>query len=318
MPCFLQYPNVLHLAGNRCKWETSTYPEFGQDPQDVINRQIQDDYDIFIGILWGRFGTPTKRAQSGTKEEFERAYTRWKSDPESVDLMIYFKEEAIPRRNIDSYQINLVDDFRDSLGELCGLYWTFQSSNDFEVTLRAHLNQVAHKWKKKLSFEDSIIIYNLDEKNQELEDSNLELGLLDYYEKIISYSENIGHSLKTIGDGLYDITDQVDRRSKELKTLGQIKDAETLKKYQFTINGLSYRISGFSKIVNNQIPVFSENKNCLFDDLSNMLLLLDEFADVENSSEQYSELENILDFLCQNIMSIMYRGYAMDMAEAFR
>jgi Domain of unknown function (DUF4062) len=287
------------------KWETNTYPEFGQDPQDVINRQIQDNYDIFIGVLWGRFGTPTKRAQSGTQEEFERAYTKWKSDPESVDVMIYFKEEAIPRRNIDTNQINLVDEFRDGLGDLGGLYWTFQSSNDFEVTLRAHLNQVAHKWKNKLLPEDSIVISNLDNQNQELEDSTLEFGLLDYYEKIMSCSENIGHSLKTIGDGLYDITDQVNRRSQELNATGQIKDSEALKKYQFIINSLSYRISSFSKVVNNQIPVFSENKNSLFDDLSNMLLLLDEFTDIENSSEQYSGLENVLDFLCRNIEESM-------------
>src|SRR5690349_22389526 len=54
------------------RWETHAWPDIGDDAQDVINRQIPIP-DIFIGILWKRFGTPTKRADSGTQEEFERA-----------------------------------------------------------------------------------------------------------------------------------------------------------------------------------------------------------------------------------------------------
>ena len=34
-------------------------PAFGSEPQEVVNKQIQD-YDIFVGILWHRIGTPTK------------------------------------------------------------------------------------------------------------------------------------------------------------------------------------------------------------------------------------------------------------------
>jgi hypothetical protein len=54
------------------KWETHAWPGFGQGPQDVINQQI-GVYDIFIGIMWNRLGTPTLESASGTVEEFERA-----------------------------------------------------------------------------------------------------------------------------------------------------------------------------------------------------------------------------------------------------
>ena len=40
------------------------------DPQDVVNRQI-GEYDLFVGILWNRMGTPTAVATSGTEEEFQ-------------------------------------------------------------------------------------------------------------------------------------------------------------------------------------------------------------------------------------------------------
>ena len=37
------------------KWETNTRPGFGRDAQDVINQQIGEDYDIFLGIMSGSF-----------------------------------------------------------------------------------------------------------------------------------------------------------------------------------------------------------------------------------------------------------------------
>ena len=64
------------------RWETHTRPGIGQSAQDVINPQIGDDYDIFLGMFGIRFGTPTREWQSGTEEEFRRALSRFKrSDP---------------------------------------------------------------------------------------------------------------------------------------------------------------------------------------------------------------------------------------------
>src|SRR5215204_7344364 len=63
------------------KWETHAIPGFGSDPQAVINEQIADKYDIFIGMLATKFGSPTPRAGSGTEEEFERAYERFIRSP---------------------------------------------------------------------------------------------------------------------------------------------------------------------------------------------------------------------------------------------
>src|SRR4051794_3931440 len=54
------------------RWETHAWPGFGEDPQAVINDQIEP-YDIFVGVLWRRIGTQTSRSISGTVEEFERA-----------------------------------------------------------------------------------------------------------------------------------------------------------------------------------------------------------------------------------------------------
>ncbi|WP_084191296.1 DUF4062 domain-containing protein [Algiphilus aromaticivorans] len=73
------------------RWENDTRPAFGTDPQNVITSQIGDSFDVFIGILWGRFGTKTPRAQSGTQEEFHNAYQRFR-ETGAPEVMFYFKE----------------------------------------------------------------------------------------------------------------------------------------------------------------------------------------------------------------------------------
>ena len=119
----------LRLELNR--WETNTYSSFGKDPQDVINRQIGNEFDIFIGILWGRVGTPTPRAVSGTLEEFERAYERYKNDPNSIEIMFYFKDHPIPPSKIKPEQLQKLQEFKSNLGEKGGLYFPFEDIAKF-------------------------------------------------------------------------------------------------------------------------------------------------------------------------------------------
>ena len=47
------------------RWETHAYPAMGR-VQAVINQQVEP-YDIFVGLFWKRFGTPTATADSGTE-----------------------------------------------------------------------------------------------------------------------------------------------------------------------------------------------------------------------------------------------------------
>ena len=61
------------------RWETHVAPSLGSDPQDVVNRQI-GEYDLFVGIMWKRMGTPTALATSGTEEEFNGAYELWQQN----------------------------------------------------------------------------------------------------------------------------------------------------------------------------------------------------------------------------------------------
>jgi hypothetical protein len=128
------------------KYETHTHPGMGVDPQDVVNRQIQPT-DIFIGIMWKRFGTKTKRAESGTLEEFERARERWKSHPE-MHILFYFNQAPYSfRTKQETTQAGKVLAFQQSLGKTA-LSSKYTGVQEFESLVRQHLTQIVLAWHK--------------------------------------------------------------------------------------------------------------------------------------------------------------------------
>ena len=122
-------------------WQTHASPGIGSDAQDVINRQLPKDYDIFLGVMWARFGTATPRAASGTVEEFEGALTRHKDDPSGVKILFYFKQAPLPLDAIDPAQLQKVKAFRKRLKQEGVLYSEFGVSDEFERQIRQHLTQ---------------------------------------------------------------------------------------------------------------------------------------------------------------------------------
>ena len=125
-------------------WDRDVHPDQGDDPQQVINTQIKDDYDILIGIMWTRFGTPTGHAGSGTEEEFNRAASR--SDGRRVNIMFYFKDQGLDLSKIDIPQLEKVRDFQKRVSAKC-LFARFFSTAEFEQSVRIHLAQVIRERK---------------------------------------------------------------------------------------------------------------------------------------------------------------------------
>jgi Domain of unknown function (DUF4062) len=122
------------------RWETDTYSDVGR-PQAVITEQI-GDYDIFIGILWTRLGTPTGKAASGTIEEYETAYARWKR-LRRPHICFYFNVAASPppRTESDAQQgVELVK-FRERLASVV-LVHEYDGAALFADTVRPQLAQI--------------------------------------------------------------------------------------------------------------------------------------------------------------------------------
>lgn len=119
------------------RWETHAIPDGGR-PQEVINQQL-GDYDVFVGVMWRRFGTPSGKAGSGTEEEFRIAYRRWEL-AEQLPLMFYFCQTPFYPKTVDELeQMKRVLLFRQEL-EGKALAWTYEDHGSFEATIRKHLS----------------------------------------------------------------------------------------------------------------------------------------------------------------------------------
>jgi len=112
------------------RWETHTSPEYGNRPQEVINRQIVDHSDLLVAVFWTRVGSPTGEADSGTLEEIERVadagkpvmlyFSQSKQDPELIDVdqlskLREFKKKTFPKALIERYATQV--EFRDKLAK---------------------------------------------------------------------------------------------------------------------------------------------------------------------------------------------------------
>src|SRR4051812_11271577 len=82
-------------------WEHNTRPSIGEYSQAVVTEQLGNDYEVFVGILNNKFGTETKKAGSGTEEEFNNAYERL-NKKESVEIMFYFNDELVKKSQLNT------------------------------------------------------------------------------------------------------------------------------------------------------------------------------------------------------------------------
>lgn len=116
-------------------WE-KLLPGMGHPQQVIWNQVDMEDIDIFIGILWNRFGTPTNKASSGTEEEFNVAYSSWKRN-KRPKILFYFCENKI-NNEIEIKQRSAVEFFQKRLNKI-GITRSYLQLKEFEYYLRNDL-----------------------------------------------------------------------------------------------------------------------------------------------------------------------------------
>jgi formylglycine-generating enzyme required for sulfatase activity len=123
-------------------WDIDAVPNAGE-PQGLINPKL-DEAQIVIVIFWNRLGTPTLHADSGTVEEFTRAFERWQQN-KTPRLMLYFCERPTHLRTAqERTQALAVSNFRDSVSGKV-LAQTYESTDDFERRLSRDLSKVCRE-----------------------------------------------------------------------------------------------------------------------------------------------------------------------------
>lgn len=132
-------------------WE-DIVPATGRPEQVILDQLPPEKWDIFIGILWLRFGTGTggidpatqKPFISGTEEEFKAAYKMRESYTDGFPKIMMYRCRRAPTDvfSLDFEQVAHVKKFFDDFGPSGahpGLYQEYTTPDDFERLLRKHL-----------------------------------------------------------------------------------------------------------------------------------------------------------------------------------
>ena len=294
------------------RWETHAYPGFGEDPQAVLNEQIPQDFDIFIGLMWYRFGTPTGRAGSGTIEEFEHAKTRHDTDPTSVQLMIYFKDAPAPisPSQLDHAQLANVSEFRSRLGHEGGLYWSFQTPKDFETLVRLHLSRRVQRFLSQSSSSPAAParsgaetpMTDTAEQAAPIEDDGDaaaadEVGLLDLMEQVDDEFSIVLEVTERIADATKEVGDKIKARTAEMNDFSAGPDSKNRKIGKKLFDKAAADMDHFVDRMESELPLYSKHLNSGMAALVGAAMLAPEFKGSENSREQtQANLENVRGF----------------------
>ncbi len=124
---------TIGLSFDVMEWPGDFYSGVGVDGQQVINAQSDGRYDLYLGLVRDRVGTPTSRAPSGTIEEYEVALEAHRRAPGRVGVMWYLARDRTWQRPAELAAL------RDRLRTDGVLFHEYASPTDLEGLLMLHL-----------------------------------------------------------------------------------------------------------------------------------------------------------------------------------
>jgi septum formation protein len=129
------------------RWEVDVLPQIGPSPQEVVDEQTPS-YDIYLGIMGARFGSPTARHESGTEHELRQAWDQWRRVG-APWILFYFRDQpdvaATPEA---AEQWTKVVNFRDELqmeGIVCVYSEPSGSTTGFREQVEEHLRRLIRR-----------------------------------------------------------------------------------------------------------------------------------------------------------------------------
>ena len=246
--------------------ESDVSPGIGSDPQAVINAQVPE-FEIFVGIMWTRLGTPTPRAVSGTVEEFERAIAAWKRSPAAVRVMFFFNQSNAPIDQIDLDQLKALREFKASLTARGVYFKEYRDEEQFRALLSSALWRTAREpsWGSQeatrvaISDEVQVAVSYAQELAEDGDDDWLDL-LATYEEAMERSNESalrMGGATGTLG-----------ARIQEKSTLLQefLKGSQpSASKARRLINDVADELVVFARALEGELPTFRESWNTVMD-----------------------------------------------------
>nr|WP_315190052.1 DUF4062 domain-containing protein [uncultured Flavobacterium sp.] len=298
----LTYGNPNNIVLELLKWETNSAPAISNNEvQSIINKDIPT-YDLFIGLLWMRFGTPTIEFGSGTEEEFNIAYKKFKENNNSLQILLYFKNASPKNLNdIDPEQLGKIQNFKSSLGEKNVLYWDFNSNEELSRFLRLHIPTRIENLKSKNNHSTTVKEIHTVVETIEVQEVEEELGVLDYQELIEEYFTISTQSLTRISEATVWIGKEMDRKTSEINTLvAKNKNQPISFKVQRNIFGRTAEsMNNFANRIEPEIPIYMKNFEKGIDSFSKLIMIYKSYFD--DKKDDIIAASDSLDYLTVQI-----------------
>lgn len=241
------YGNRNNLIIELLKWETHSAPGITESyTQDIINKDIGDDYDIFIGLMWQKFGTKTNVANSGTEEEFLNALERFENK-ENIQVLFYFKDKSpLSLADIDPEELLKIKKFKNILKKKNVFYGSFNDSDELKTNLRLHLpKRIDNLINNSKIIDDFVVIDNDINSDLVLED---DFGLFDYLLEFERLLANSTEALTKINESTNNIAEEMGKKADEIQRIAQYPNPnknliiELFKRISKIMNDYSERI----------------------------------------------------------------------------
>lgn len=256
------------------KWETHSAPAASEtDVQDLIDKDLGSDYDLFIGILWKKFGTPTTKYGSGTEQEFRNAHLRFKQDPKSLQILFYFKTSApFSLSDIDPLQLEKVNMFKSELGNKGVYYWDYNTNEELQRFLRFHIpKRIDELRKSSTNFETKINL--IEQPVHEEVPNEEELGIIDYQEIAEESFGDSTQALLRIAEATEWVGKEITIKTDELTSLTSRKKDISKKVQRDFYRRTANIMNDFANRIEPDIPIFINRFEIGIDAFSNLVTL---------------------------------------------
>lgn len=284
------------------KWETDSAPGLAiKHTQDLISSDIGTDYDIFIGMLWTKFGTPTLNANSGTEEEFNIAYSKAESSPDAVKLLFYFKNTPRPINEIDTDELKKVETFKREIIKKQVLYGEFDSIADLEQYLRLHIPMRIDDLISATHIQACTVV-SFEEENIDEE----ELGLLDYLEQYNSFLNEATHSLTRISEATAWIGDEITKKADDLARFTKLPN-QNPNVLRSLLQRAANAMNDYTQRINTESPIYYVNFETAIEAGIKLLNLVSDFDhedSIEGLEESRSSIFELKNSIIQSIASM--------------
>lgn len=300
-------PNDIHLE--LIRWETHSAPAISnQHIQKIINKDVGDNYDLFIGLLWKRFGTPTDEADSGTEEEFLNAFKRFKQDPKSIQILFYFNKTPFSIDDIDPDQLKKIKDFRKDLGENKGVfYWEYNDTLQLSKFLRIHIQQRITDLQENIKeVQETAQVEKAVEEVLIPEIVKEEYGLIDYQDMFDEHMRESNQAMVKMSDSMNWVTDQFSKKTNEIHALTLGGNQPGRKIVRDLYNRTAKIMDNFGSRIATETPIFFDNFEKATDAIQNILDIYrnDLEVDQEEVKETLEAVSHLAIIIADSITSM--------------